>query len=98
MESWDLSDPLTWTLLRDLLTRSLGRDPAWVQAGLWALETLESQLGLDWPALLVEKHPDHSAGDFAWMAGHVVAYATVLELALRLDVLSQAAGIAKVRR
>jgi hypothetical protein len=59
---------------------------------------LEAQLGASWPTLLVGKHPDRSAGDFAWMAGHVVAFTNVLELALRLDLLGQVAGIAKVRR
>src|SRR4051812_31943286 len=74
------------------------RGGAWQEVGLWALEILETRLGSDWPSLLAAKLPMGSELELAYMSGHTVAYANALELALRLEMLRQAPGIAKVRR
>jgi len=90
--------PLSWEILREMMVRGTGRAESWVRAGLWALDVLRTRLGDDWPAEVARKNPSGGAPQLAWASGHVVAYAEVLELALRLELLGDVAGIAKVRR
>jgi hypothetical protein len=71
---------------------------SWRETGSWALTTLEDRLGSDWPAEVARKAPDGSAHELAWAVGHVVAYAQVLEWALRLELLAGSTGFAKVRQ
>jgi hypothetical protein len=89
---------LTWDIVRDMLARVTARPPAWTHAATWTVDTLESRLGDDWPALVMAKSPDRSAGDLAFFAGHTIAYAHILEFALRLVLLDGIRGHAKVRR
>jgi hypothetical protein len=71
---------------------------AWRDTGHWAFNVLEAQLGAEWPATVTAKSPTGGAPQLAWAVGHVVAYAQVLELALRLELLRGVDGHAKIRR
>jgi hypothetical protein len=90
--------PLTWTTLRDAMGRDAGRSDAWLETGLWALESLASQLGADWPTAVARKSPDGLARELALAPFHISAYTSMLETALRIELLSRTAGFAKVRR
>jgi hypothetical protein len=90
--------PLSWDLLHEMMGRADGRSEAWRHAGSWAFDVLQAQLGDDWPATVASKHPHGGAPQLAWASGHVVAYAQVLELALRLTLLRTVSGFAKIRR
>ena len=88
---------LSWLLLRSMMAQTTWSE-AWRQTGLWALRVLETHLGSEWPATVAGKSPTGGAPQLAYAVGHVSAYAQVLELALRLELLGGAAGHAKVRR
>ena len=90
--------PLTWDIVRDMVARVTTRPPAWRQAAVWTVATLERRLGDGWPALVMAMSPDGSAGDLAFFAGHTVAYAHLLELAMRLELVHGIPGHAKVFR
>jgi hypothetical protein len=89
--------PLSWEVLRSMMANTTWSE-AWREAGSWAFRVLEKELGGDWPAAVAGKSPTGGAPQLAWAAGHVTAYAQVLELALRLELLRGSAGYAKVRR
>ena len=89
---------LSWPLLRELTERSRGRTAAWTQTGLWTLQTLETELGADWPAAVAKKAPGGMAADLAWAPAHVHAFARLLELALRLRLVADVPGRAKLRK
>jgi len=64
--------------------RSMGRPQAWTTAGLWAVDRLEEHLGRDWPERTWQRFGRLPAGiELAPM--HTIAFAELLELALRLD-------------
>jgi hypothetical protein len=89
---------LSWEMLRTMMASPTGRSDAWRQAGQWALTVLEERLGGDWPARVQRKSPDGGAPELARAAGYVVAYAQVLEWALRLELLDGCDGYAKARK
>jgi hypothetical protein len=76
----------------------MSRPEAWRQAAAWALDRLEARLGHEWPALVIERSPDHSAGELAWTPGNTIAYVNLLEFALRIELLDGIPGHAKARR
>lgn len=90
----DLPEP-SWALVRALMARK--SQPAnRREAGLWAVDRLESYLGPDWAGLAFANDP--SLRDLlVWSSAHVDAVLFVVELALRLEVLKQLPGFAKVR-
>lgn len=88
---------LSWEILHSMMGNATWSQ-AWRETGAWAFDVLESHLGSDWPAVVAEKNPTGGAPQLAWAVGHVVAYAQVLELALRLELLRGVDGFAKVRR
>ena len=90
--------PLTWEILGDMVARAGARAPAWTQAATWTIQTLKTRLGEHWPALVMAKSPVGGAGDLAYFAGHAIAYAHLLELAVRLELLQSIPGHAKVFR
>lgn len=87
---------LDWARLRKLMD-SDGRPPAWRTAGLWALDVLADEMGVDWPIRYMAKQgrlPDELS-----LATYLpAAFAGLLELVLRLRVLKAVAGIAPVRK
>jgi hypothetical protein len=89
--------PLSWDVLHSMMASSNGWSEAWRQTGDWALDVLEGQLGPDWPELVRNKNPTGGAPMLAWAAGHVSAYVSLVELALRLDLLKGCPGFAKAR-
>jgi hypothetical protein len=89
--------PLSWEILQGMMANATWSE-AWRQTGSWAFQVLEKHLGSDWPARVARKSPTGGAPQLAWAVGHVVAFAQVLELALRLELLRGADGYAKVRR
>jgi hypothetical protein len=93
-----IGDGLTWAALRAMMERAIGRSRAWRDTGLWALRSLEVHLGHDWPVTLARKAPGGRPSELAVAAGHVTAYANVLELALRLELLKETSGFGKARR
>jgi hypothetical protein len=88
---------LTWAALRAAMERA-GRTKAWIDAGIWALQTLEVHLGRAWPGEVARKTPNGRPSELAIAAHHAVAYSQLLELALRLELLRDVEGSAKVRR
>jgi hypothetical protein len=88
---------LTWEVLHSMMSHATWSE-AWRQTGIWAFGALEDHLGSDWPATVASKSPTRGAPQLAYAIGHVGAYAQVLELALRLELLRKAPGHAKVRR
>jgi hypothetical protein len=93
-----VGDMLTWRALRVAIQRAPTRSDAWRLAGSWAIDVLEDELGTDWPRTVVSKSSEGSAGELALVAGHTIAYTNLLELALRLTLLSKVPGFAKARR
>ncbi len=86
----------SWDLLRRLLDNRQ-HSVAWRDDGRWAIDTLESTLGIDWPSRAAEADPGLFR-PMLWGASHVVAYAELLEFALRLQLLQSVAGMARLRR
>lgn len=79
------------------------RGPAWRQAGVWALDTLEENLGQDWLGRTIEKYRRLELGEmlpyFIQLGpAHTLAYVDLLEFALRLEILSDVRGMGKVRK
>lgn len=98
MTQFEVDRPqLSWELLHSMMAHATWSE-AWRQTGAWAFHVLEAQLGEDWPETVCAKNPTGGAPQLAWAAGHVAAYAQMLELALRLDLLKHVGGYAKVRR
>jgi hypothetical protein len=89
--------PLSWEILHGMMASAAWSD-AWRETGSWAFDVLEKHLGSDWPAAVASKSPTGGAAQLAWAVGHVTAYAQVLELALRLELLQGVDGYAKLRR
>ena len=86
-----------WADLKRFMTTS-GRSADWEAAGLWALEALETRLGSAWPGWAWERHGPHQPPALLlWPSAHTVAFAELLELALRLESLDRVPGAAKVR-
>lgn len=79
------------------MQRADGRPVAWREAGIWALDRLERHLGSDWPGLALQKGSGRTA-ELPLAPFHVIAYANVLELAVRLELLEGVDGFAKARR
>ena len=73
------------------------RSPEWTEAGMWALDRLDEFLGRDWPELAWRSFGLLPV-PLGYAAGHVVAYAQILELALRLRLLRDVEGWGDVRR
>jgi hypothetical protein len=85
-----------WAQLRKMMD-SDGRPRAWRTVGLWALDVLADEMGVDWPMRYMAKQgrlPDELS-----LATYLpAAFAGLLELVLRLRVLKAVAGIAPVRK
>ena len=90
--------PLSWEILQTVMAGATGWAKSWRVAGSWALSVLQSRLGDEWPADVARNNPTGGAPELALSCGHVAAYAHTLELALRLELLGDAAGMAKIRR
>jgi len=89
---------LSWEILRTMMAGPNGRSDAWREVGRWALTVLEKRLGADWRGEVRRKSWTGGATELALGEGHVVAYAQVLEWALRLELLDGCDGYAKARK
>jgi hypothetical protein len=93
----DLVRPVpNWQLWRGEMQRSQ-RSETEKTAGLWALDVLASMLGSDWPERTFESEgsvPSEVLG----AATHVLYFAQLLDLALRLELLRGVTGIQTVVR
>lgn len=88
-------DPTRWEFWKAFLEESQ-RGPAWREAGSWALGVLEEQLGDRWLHLTWTKYA--LPGPLVLSPAHTIAFAELLELALRLDLLRDHPGMGVVRR
>jgi hypothetical protein len=84
----DLPD---WSLLREWLETAGERPQEWRTAGLWALNMLERELGTRWPERTWIKF-DRLPGVVVMASSQVFAFAELIELALRLNLLKEAVG------
>jgi hypothetical protein len=91
----DLPDPGSWRTWESLIEGGL-RNDAWKSAGRWALECLNHHLGASWPRRAWTKYRIPTF--LVWSPTHTVAFAQLLELALRLDLLAGCSGAGKLRR
>ena len=73
------------------------RPSAWVEAGRWAIDRVSQMLGEGWPERVWEEHSDLPSG-IAIASWHTVAYAELLELALRLQLLNDCPRFVPLRR
>jgi hypothetical protein len=90
-------EPPTWSYFRERFEKApSGRPPAWRQVGLWAVDRLSERLGEDWPEKTFKKLGRLPAG-MALAGSHTVAYAELVELALRLELLCDREGFARIR-
>ena len=83
--------------------RQSHRGPAWQQAGVWALDTLEENLGQNWLSRTIEKYRRLELGEmlpyFIQLGpAHTLAYADLVEFALRLEILRDVRGMGKIRK
>lgn len=94
-------DPSSWKFWREWMNRSQ-RGPAWRQVGSWAFNELEAQVGDVWLTRTIEKYS--RAGEekilppIIFLApSHTIAFAELLELVLRLDLLKDRPGCHRLR-
>jgi hypothetical protein len=80
-----------------MMDRTQERPDAWIPTGRWVLDTLETILGSGWPSVVQAKAPDGGAPALAYGSTHTVAYAELLELAVRLTLIDGLPGHAKLR-
>lgn len=90
----DLPEP-SWALVRALMDRP-SQPTNRREVGLWAVDRLEQYLGPDWAGLAFANDPSlrHL---LVWSGAHVDAVFFVVELAVRLELLNDVPGIAKIR-
>ena len=101
-DAWRESDPTSWELWLSFFERSL-RGDAWKETGRWALENLRAKVGNQWLARTHKKYAQICAESalptfFVLAPAHTIAFAQLLELTLRLDLLSERAGMGKIRK
>lgn len=89
------SEP-SWRQLQGLF-RSSQRSGAWRRVGEWALDKLSEQLGEHWPASVWAKY-SRLPGGLAFASTHTVAYAELVELALRMELLRDSVRFVPLRR
>jgi hypothetical protein len=85
----------TWQLVRESMAQSI-RSPQWRVAGQWAIDVLEGELGTDWPAEAFDKF-DRLPLPLILASGHTIAFAEIMELALRVDLIRRVPGFADAR-
>lgn len=88
-------DPTRWEFWKGFLEESQ-RGPAWREAGSWALGVLQEQLGDRWLHRTWTKYT--LPGPLVLSSAHTIAFAELLELALRLDLLRDHPGMGVVGR
>lgn len=90
--------PPTWSYFRDGFEYAAPiRSPAWRRVGVWAVDRLSKHLGDEWPQRTWEKH-GQLPGGMALATGHPIAYFELIELGLRLEILSGREGFADLLR
>lgn len=85
----DLPDPGAWQTWEGLIDDGL-RNEAWKSAGRWAIDRLNHHLGPTWPRRAWTKYQLPTF--LVWSPAHAIAFAQLLELALRLDLLADCPG------
>lgn len=88
--------PVDWEYLRQRIERS-ARSQTWRDVGCWALDSVRRQLGEDWPA----KHLEHGLplpAELVDAGSNMEAFSHLLEFGLRLELLQDVAGFARIRR
>jgi hypothetical protein len=90
----DFPEP-SWAVLHEAMENQ-GRPKAWRETGHWALDVLATELGHDWPTRAVNAFGTLPL-PLLMASAHTVAYAEVLELALRVRLLKEATGFADAR-
>lgn len=89
--------PPGWSFFRESFENGpSGRPKAWRTVGCWAVDRLSERLGADWPERAYEKLGRLPAG-MAWAGSHTAAYVELVELALRLELLCNCEGFARIR-
>lgn len=78
------------------------RGMAWQETGKWALDALEAQLDETWLSRTIEKYSrageEYILPSFIFLApAHTIAFAELLELVLRLELLGEAPGVQQLR-
>lgn len=91
----EFPDPGSWQTWEGLIEGGL-RNDAWKSAGRWALGRLNQHLGDNWPGRAWTKYRIPTF--LVWSPAHTIAFAQLLELALRLDLLAGCSGAGKLRR
>ncbi len=85
--------------LRERVRNQTRRSEAWRRAGLWVLDQLSAVLGEDWPGKVRRSgSSEWFPGELGYQHSHTIAYAKLLELALRLQKFEKSDGIRRVRR
>lgn len=101
-DSWHEPDPTSWEFWLSSFESSLHGD-AWKETGRWALEILRAQLGEQWLGRTLEKYEKVGAESalptfFVLAPAHTIAFAQLLELTLRLDLLGDRPGMGRIRK
>jgi hypothetical protein len=90
--------PPTWDGYQALLERAQ-RGPAYHETATWALTELRELFGDEWLRRAAESdRPPPLLGHLGFVSGHTLALAEVVEWALRLRLVCELPGAAKLRR
>lgn len=95
-------DPSSWDFWRSWFDRST-RGQAWSAAGRWALEVLERDVGETWLDKVMKKYRglnlDEALPYFIYLGpAHTIAYADLVEMSLRLELLRHQDGMGNIRK
>lgn len=97
----EVPEPEEWDFWRDWMNHSQ-RGPAWRQVGNWAFDAIEARVDEGWLGRTIEKYS--RAGEeyilpsiIVLAPAHTIAFAELLELALRLSQLNDQPGMQKAR-
>jgi len=88
--------PRTWEQLRAAMFDNL-RSAECNEVGAWSMDVLAGAFGEKWPALAADRNADLLHATVYGASTHFIAYAQIVELALRLRIFEDHVGIAAVR-
>lgn len=91
----DLTEP-SWNLVRGMFERTQ-RSSAWRETGLWAVDLLEEHLGTVWASDVLTAD-DGLKSRIVLAPTHLQAFASLLELAVRLELTRQVRGRPRLMR
>jgi len=88
--------PRAWEQLRAAMFDNL-RSAECNEVGAWSMDVLAGAFGEKWPALAADRNADLLDATVYGAGSHLIAYAQIVELALRLRIFEDHVGIAAVR-